>query len=62
LWYVHEIEKANIKIGFLKLLGLRNVIVEDPDSITQAISWYKNKVDFAGVLHFNRNDYTLILD
>jgi len=51
LRHAYEIEKANIKKGFLKLLGLPNVSVEDPDSVTQAISWYENSFDFADALH-----------
>ena len=51
LRHAYEIEKSNIVIGFQKLIGLPNVSVEDPDSIYQAISWYKNKLDFADALH-----------
>ena len=51
LRHAYEIEKANIKKGFLKLLGLPNVSVEDPDSVAQAISWYENNFDFADALH-----------
>ena len=51
LRHAYEIEKANIKKGFLKLLGLPNVSVEDPDSVTQAISWYESNLDFADALH-----------
>ena len=51
LRYAYEIEKTNIKKGFLKLLGLPNVSVEDPDGVTQAISWYESNLDFADALH-----------
>jgi predicted nucleic-acid-binding protein len=51
LRHAYEIKRANIIIGFQKLLGLPNVSVEDPDSIYQAISWYENKLDFADALH-----------
>jgi len=51
LRHAYEIEKVNIKKGFLKLLGLPNVSVEDPDSVTQAIGWYENGFDFADSLH-----------
>ena len=51
LRHAYEIEKATVKKGFLKLLGLPNVSVEDPDSVTQAISWYENDFDFADALH-----------
>ena len=51
LRHAYEIEKATVKKGFLKLLGLPNVSVEDPDSVAQAISWYENNFDFADALH-----------
>ena len=51
LRHAYKIEKSNVIVGFQKLLGLPNVIVEDPDSIHQAILWYENKLDFADALH-----------
>jgi len=51
LRHAYEIERSNILIGFQKLIGLPNVIVEDPDSIYQAISWYEDNFDFADALH-----------
>ncbi len=51
LRHAYEIGRSNVIIGFQKLLGMRNVNVEDPDSIYQAISWYENKLDFADALH-----------
>ena len=51
LRHAYEIRRADITVGFQKLLGLPNVSVEDPDSIYQAISWYQNKFDFADALH-----------
>jgi predicted nucleic-acid-binding protein len=52
LRHAYEIGRSNIIIGFQKLLGLRNVNIEDPEDIYQAISWYENKFDFADALHF----------
>ena len=51
LRHAYEIEKAHIKKGFLKLFGLPNVSVENPDIVAQAISWYENNFDFADALH-----------
>jgi predicted nucleic-acid-binding protein len=51
LRHAYDIEKANIIKGFQKLLGLRNVSVEDPDIVNQAISWYEYNLDFADALH-----------
>jgi len=37
--------------GFQRLLGLRNVSVEYPDNVIQAISWHEDGLDFADALH-----------
>jgi len=51
LRHAYGIEKINIIKGFQRLLGLRNVEVEDPDNVLQAISWYDSGLDFADALH-----------
>lgn len=51
LRHAYGIEKVNIIKGFQRLLGLRNVRVEDPDTVLQAISWYDSAFDFADALH-----------
>ena len=51
LRHAYGIEKINIIKGFQRLLGLRNVRVEDPDTVLQAISWYDSEFDFADALH-----------
>jgi len=51
LRYAYGVTKANISVGFQKLLGLSNVTVEDMDQVTQAISWYDDNLDFADALH-----------
>lgn len=51
LRHAYGIEKVNIIKGFQRLLGLRNVNVEDPDNVIQAISWYESGLDFADALH-----------
>jgi len=51
LRHAYGIEKVNIIKGFQRLLGLRNVSVEDPDNVIQSISWYEDGLDFADALH-----------
>jgi predicted nucleic-acid-binding protein len=51
LRYAYEIETSRIIGGLKKLLGLPNVSVEDPDTVTQAISWFEDGLDFADALH-----------
>lgn len=51
LRYAYEIETSKIIQGLKKLLGLPNISVEDPDTVTQAISWFEDGLDFADALH-----------
>ena len=51
LRYAYEIETSRIIEGLKRLLGLPNVSVEDSDTVTQAISWFEDGLDFAGALH-----------
>lgn len=51
LRYAYEIETSRIIEGLKKLLGLPNLSVEDPDTVTQAISWFEDGLDFADALH-----------
>ena len=51
LRYAYEIETSRIIEGLKKLLGLPNISVEDPDTVTQAISWFEDGLDFADALH-----------
>ncbi len=51
LRYAYAINKADIISGFQKLLGLPNVYPENSETVTQAISWYEQGLDFADALH-----------
>ncbi len=51
LRHAYGIKKVNIIKGFQKLLGLRNVSVEDPDIVVLAMSWYEDELDFSDALH-----------
>ncbi len=53
-WVLHHayaIKKADIIAGFQKLLGLSNIFPENSETVTQAISWYGQGLDFADALH-----------
>ena len=53
-WVLHHayaINKADIIAGFQKLLGLSNIFPENSETVTQAISWYEQGLDFADALH-----------
>lgn len=53
-WVLHHayaINKADIIAGFQKLLGLSNLYPENAETVTQAISWYEQGLDFADALH-----------
>lgn len=51
LHYAYAINEADIIAGFQKLLGLSNVYPENSETVTQAISWYEQGLDFADALH-----------
>ena len=51
LRYAYDIERQHIMIGFKKLIGLPNVIVEDAPAVHQALAWYESGLDFADALH-----------
>ncbi len=53
-WVLHHayaISKADIIAGFQKFLGLSNIFPENSETVTQAISWYEQGLDFADALH-----------
>lgn len=51
LRYTYELESSIIHHAFTRLLGLKQVTVEDPICISKALMWYDNKMDFADALH-----------
>lgn len=51
LRYTYNLPSSIIFDSFEKLLGLANVTVEDPASISQTLEWYANNLDFADALH-----------
>lgn len=51
LRYTYELNPKVILEAFEKLLGLSQVNVEDPSSISNALHWYKNNFDFVDALH-----------
>ena len=51
LRHAYGIGKEAIINGFQKMMGLPNVLVEDQQTVFQAISWYGLGLDFADALH-----------
>ncbi len=51
LRFAYEFEAAEIQSAFVKLLGLPNVRVANPDLLAKAIEWHGAGLDFADALH-----------
>lgn len=51
LRYSYRINVAVILDAFEKLISLPQVTMEDPICISQALRWYREKIDFADALH-----------
>jgi predicted nucleic-acid-binding protein len=51
LRHAYGIGKTKIIEAFQRLLGLKNVSVEDPEIMQQAVVWYESDLDFADALH-----------
>ncbi len=51
LRYSYDFDAKQIERGFLAVLGLPNVQVEDPSQVTTALEWYGKGLDFADALH-----------
>jgi predicted nucleic-acid-binding protein len=51
LRHAYGIDKKGILGAFQRLMGLSNVRIEDPQTMSAAVSWYGNGLDFADALH-----------
>ncbi len=51
LRYAYELSREIIGESIRKLLGLRNLHVEDRAEVLRALDWYAGGMDFAGALH-----------
>jgi predicted nucleic-acid-binding protein len=51
LRYTYQLDTETILHAFKKLLGLTQITVEDPQTITQTLQWYEAGFDFADALH-----------
>lgn len=51
LRFAYEFEAAEIQSAFIKLLGLPNIRVANPDLLAKAIEWHGTGLDFADALH-----------
>jgi predicted nucleic-acid-binding protein len=47
----YDVAQEVIAQSFQNLLGIPNVKAEDPQSVTQALRWYQEELDFADALH-----------
>ena len=55
LRYAYKLDRVSILQSFKKLLGLPNILVEQPTTIREAINWYEQGADFADALHVASN-------
>ena len=51
LRYAYQLEQPQIKNAFQALFGLSNVQLENPLTISNAIHWYQQGMDFADAIH-----------
>lgn len=51
LRYAYQFKSTDISAAFGKLCGQANVRLSNPNTIAQAIEWYRQGVDFADALH-----------
>lgn len=55
LRFAYEFTPNSICEAFSKLFGLPNVRIENPTSISQAIQWHAQGLDFADAIHLSRS-------
>jgi len=48
---VYELPVASILTALLHILGLPNVVAENPEEVSQALDYYDRGLDFADALH-----------
>lgn len=51
LRYSYKLSREAIFEAFRRVLGYRNLAVEDPGSVYVALDWYRGGMDFADALH-----------
>lgn len=51
LRYTYQLDTETIFSAFKKLLGLKQITIEDPQTISQTLQWYQAGFDFADALH-----------
>lgn len=51
LRYAYKLKRNTIITAFEKVLGLKEITIEDSHSIQMAMTWYKEGLDFADALH-----------
>ena len=55
LRYAYQFKQSEITNAFQSLFGLANVQLENPITISIAIDWYKNGMDFADAIHLSQS-------
>lgn len=53
LRYSYRLDAAGVLTGFVRLLGLPSVTVEDEAAVADALALYERGVDFADALHLS---------
>ena len=51
LRYTYEFDRVAVATALEKICGLPQAIIEDPNSVHQALDWLKTGFDFADALH-----------
>lgn len=47
----HQLQRQQIIERLNKLLGLPSIVLQNPQAVSQALSWYASGMDFADALH-----------
>jgi predicted nucleic-acid-binding protein len=56
LAYSYELDRASIVLALSKLMGLRDLQVEDATAVALAVGCYERGMDFADALHLASSD------
>jgi len=54
LRFAYKLETTTIADAFTKLFGLPNVYLSNTTSVSQALQWHKQGLDFADALHLSQ--------
>lgn len=57
LRYAYEYPPESVCSAFRRVLGLKNVVVEDPTRIAKVLAWHVAGLDFADALHLAKSEH-----